>query len=375
MNAKLFLSMAVVSLLAACSGGDGSANSSAGSQNTGSSKAAVDLNALTLAELTAKAQAEGEVQSVGMPDTWANWGETWQALTGKYGLKHGDTDMSSAEELALFEAEKDAPTKDIGDVGQSFGPVAVQKDLVLGYKTSYWDEIPAWAKGEDGKWIIAYYGTMSFLINDKKVSNPPKSFADLLNGTYKVTVGDVNAATQAQNAVLSAALANGGSEANLAPGLQFFAQLAKQGRLDLGDTTLARIEKGETEVILLWDFNALNYSETVQKANPNTRFTVVIPSDGAIQSGYATVINKYAPHPHAAALTREFILSDEGQINLAKGFAKPIRKVTLPEEVKSRLLPDEQYVNARPIQDFAAWESSAKKLGAQWQEEVLSEIK
>ena len=29
--------------------------------------------------------------------------------------------------------------------------------------------------------------------------------------------------------------------------------------------------------------------------------------------------------PYAAALAREYILSDEGQINLAKGYARPIR--------------------------------------------------
>ena len=42
---------------------------------------AVDLNALTLDELVEKAKADGEVNSVGMPDNWANWGETWQELT------------------------------------------------------------------------------------------------------------------------------------------------------------------------------------------------------------------------------------------------------------------------------------------------------
>ena len=39
-------------------------------------------------------------------------------------------------------------------------------------------------------------------------------------------------------------------------------------------------------------------------------------------------------------LTREYILSDAGQENLAKGYARPIREnVKLSEEVKSLLLP------------------------------------
>ena len=35
-----------------------------------------------------------------MPDSWANWKDTWADLEKIYGLKHMDTDMSSAQEIA-----------------------------------------------------------------------------------------------------------------------------------------------------------------------------------------------------------------------------------------------------------------------------------
>lgn len=335
----------------------------------------LDLSSLSVEELEAKAKEEGEVNSVGMPDTWANWVETWSDLKEKYGISHSDTDMSSAEEIAIFEQEKSKPTKDIGDVGQSFGPVAEEKGVTIPYKTSYWDEIPDWAKDDDGDWIVGYYGTMAFLVNEDKVKNPPKSFKDLLNGDYKVTVGDVNAATQAQNAVLSAAYANGGDEKNIQPGIDFFKKLAEQGRLDLGDTTVQRIESGEIEVGLFWDFNALNYVDQVKEKNPDGHFSVCIPSDGAVSSGYATIINAYAPNPHAAALAREYILSDEGQINLARGYARPIRSsVKLPPDVAEKLLPEEQYKIARPIKDAKAWEKTVGELGELWQSQVLVKV-
>ena len=336
----------------------------------------VDLNALTLSEIETQAKEEGHIESVGMPDTWANWGETWKELDAVYGLTHADTDMSSAEELALFKAEQKNPTKDIGDVGQSFGPIAEEDELTLAYKTSYWDDIPEWAKDDDGDWIVGYYGTLSFITNAEKVADAPTSFEDILAGDYKVTIGDVNAATQAQNAVLAAAIANGGDETNLDPGIAFFAKLAEQGRLDLGDTSLARLESGEIEVGLFWDFNALNYANQMKETNPNASFEVNIPQDGTIQSGYATVINATAPNPHAAALAREYILSDEGQINLAKGYARPIREnVELPQEVKDILLPQEQYAKAQPVSDYDAWAEAAKGLGQRWQEEVLTKLK
>lgn len=347
-----------------------------GNSSSAAEAETVDLNALSLSEIETKAKEEGHVESVGMPDTWANWGETWQEIEAEYGITHADTDMSSAEELAIFKAEQKNPTKDIGDVGQSFGPVAESDGLTLPYKTSYWDDIPEWAKDDDGDWIVGYYGTLSFITNTKLVSDAPTSWQEILEGDYKVTVGDVNAATQAQNAVLAAAIANGGDETNLTPGLEFFAKLAEQGRLDLGDSSLGRLESGEVEVGLFWDFNALNYADQIEANNPNASFEVTIPQDGTVQSGYATVINSTAPNPHAAAMAREYILSDEGQINLAKGYARPIRdNVELPAEVEDILLPEEQYGKAQPISDYAAWEEVAATLGQRWQEEVLTKVK
>ncbi len=336
----------------------------------------VDLNNTPLETIIEKAKEEGTVESVGMPDTWANWGETWTELTSAYGIKHNDVDMSSAEELAIFESEKDKATKDIGDVGQAFGPIAKEKGLTLPYKTSSWDKIPDWAKDDSGNWMIGYYGTIAIITNKDLVPVAPTSFADLLKGDYMVAVGDVTKASQAQCAVLSAAIANGGSESNITPGLDFFKQLAQAGRLDMGELSLSRLEKGEIAVALLWDYNALGYRDQFKTNNAKANFEVCIPLDGSIQSGYCSVINAYTKHPYAAALAREYIFSDEGQINLAKGYAKPIRSdVVLPDDVKAKLLPEDQYAKARMINDYENWNKTVETIGNLWQEDVIANAK
>lgn len=53
------------------------------------------------ANLVQAAQEEGRVNSLAMPDTWANWKDTWEDLERIYGIKHSDTDMSSAQELTI----------------------------------------------------------------------------------------------------------------------------------------------------------------------------------------------------------------------------------------------------------------------------------
>lgn len=326
---------------------------------------------LSIEDMEKKAKEEGSVVSVGMPDSWANWLDTWKEVTAKYGIQHTDTDMSSAEEIAKFEAEKDKPTADIGDVGIAFAPVAVEKGVTQPYKTSYWDEIPEWAKDKDGHWVVGYQGTMAFIINKSLVKNPPKSWDDLLKGDYKVAVGDVTKAAQAQMGVLAAAIAMGGDESNIQPGIDFFEKLAKANRISLADMTVANFEKGEIAVGLLWDFNALGYRQQINA----DQFEVVIPQEGSVVSGYATIINKYAPHPNAAKLTREYILSDQGQINLAKGYARPIRdSVKLPDDVASKMIPLEQYKNAKPVKDYKVWEKTSKELPQTWQEKILVHI-
>jgi putative spermidine/putrescine transport system substrate-binding protein len=345
--------------------------------SSGAAVEKVDLNSMNLEDIIAAAKDEGEVNSVGMPDSWANWGQTWGDIKTIYGLEHVDTDMSSAEELALFESEKNDATKDIGDVGQSFGPVAAEKGLAIPYKTSYWDSIPDWAKDEEGNWIIAYYGTISIITNKSIVKNPPTSFDDILKGDYMVSVGDVTKASQAQNAVLAAAIAYGGSESNIQPGIDFFKKIAEQGRLDIGELTPARLEKGEIGIGFLWDYNALGYSKQFITNNPNASFQVNVPLEASIQSGYTTIINAYSKRPHAAALAREYILSDEGQINLARGFAKPVRSasIDIPADVAANMIPEAQYVNARMIKDPDAWAKSVETLGVLWQEEVIANAK
>ncbi|TYP69401.1 ABC transporter substrate-binding protein [Paenibacillus methanolicus] len=369
-------------LLAGCSSsGDeaananANANANAGSEASGNQAAsgneAANEDNPSIEQLAPLAEQEGKLSSVGMPDSWANWKDTWADLKSKYKIEHTDTDMSSAEELAKFEAEKNSPP-DIGDVGIAFGPLAEEKGLTMKYKTPFWDEIPDWAKDDDGDWIVGYTGSISFLCNNTLVDQCPTSWADVKAGAYKVAVGDVTKAAQAQHAVLAAALAFGGDEKNLQPGLDFFAELAKRERISKVEPSVPNIQKGEVEVALLWDFNALGYRDQIDAA----KFDVHIPSEGSVISGYATVINANSKNPNAAKLARAYILSDEGQINLAKGYARPIRdSVKLPDDVSSKLIGGEEYANAKPIQDFKAWENALKELPNAWLEQVQANVK
>ena len=316
-------------------------------------------------ELLAAAKEEGQLFSVGMPPEWANWKDLWAQLN-TLGIKTSDTDMSSAEELARF-ALQDKADADIGDIGLAMTDYAVEQDLLLPYKTTYWDSIPDWAKQADGLWIEAYTCTTAFITDLENVEKAPTSWKELLEGNYKVCIGDVEKASQAYNGVLSCALALGGDETNLQPALDAFAKLAKDGRLNTSNPYVANLENGEIEVAIVWDFNGMGYRDQIE----TDRFAVTIPSDGAVTSGYASVINKYGKNPYAALLAREIMLSDAGQNFLALGYARPIREdAVLSDEAKARILDASQYANTYKIKDQAAWKTTVEELPSLWQEQV-----
>lgn len=364
---------ATLLLVAACgtSGAAPTASSGGGEPSAGASQDAAAI----IADLEAKAKAEGALNSYGMPPDWTNFGAIWDKFLPKYNLTHTDTDMSSAEEIQKFDAEKNNPVSDQGDIGIQFGPVAVSAGAVGAYKPTRWDLIPDYAKDPDGYWMCWYTGTISFAVNTALVKNVPTSWADLKKPEYKdtIAISDPRNAAQGSMTVLAAALANGGDETNIEPGLQYFKELNDLGNLTSVAPSKANIEKGEAKIAIEWDYNALPVRDDLAAASPSVPITVVIPSDGSTQAPYCHVINKYAAHPNAARLFREYILTDEAQILQAQKYARPlVQGVKIPDDLAAKFPPAEQYQAVKPIKDWKAAADAISRLATDWTIEVGS---
>lgn len=244
--------------------------------------------------------------------------------------------------------------------------------MVQPYKASTWDSIPDWAKDPDGKWTISYLGTMGALVNTNNVSEPITSWEDLKNSDAKITLGDVLRGASSQMAVLSCAYAMGGDAENLDPAFDYFKELASEGRIDVGDGSVERLNRGEIDVLVTWDYLTLQYRDIVAANNPDLNMECHVMQDGAVQSGYCLVINKYAPHPYSAALTVEYLLSDEGQIERAKGYARPIRDdVVLPDDLKAKMISDDEYTNTIPLTDNDTVTKACSEIANRWEEEII----
>ncbi|MCC6790574.1 MAG: ABC transporter substrate-binding protein [Thermomicrobiales bacterium] len=336
--------------------------------------AELPADASDLDALIAGAQAENKIVSYGMPREWANLGEMWDAFQATYEIESWeDTDMGSATEIAKFLAEQENPVADIGDIGILFAPTAVQFGVCAPFKNDTWDQIPDWAKHPDGLWATQYYGTLSFWVNTDFVENVPRTWQDLLKPEYKglVSFNDPRTAAQGTFAVIGAAFANGGDETNVQPGLDYFKQLVDLGNAGPPSIDMADFQKGTAVLAIGWDYNGLGFRDALEG---QVNMEIVIPEDGTTVGPYVSIINKWAPHPHAARLMRNFILSPEGQVIYAKGYATPILPgVELPAEIVAKRPPVEAYSSSKPIQNWSQAVASFQTIADTWGNDVLGQ--
>jgi putative spermidine/putrescine transport system substrate-binding protein len=315
-------------------------------------------------ELIAAAQEEGEIVSYGLPDDWVNYGGMWELYEGKYGIPHLDTDMGSGEIIAALEAEKDAGVADITDLGVNFASQVVTEGLSQAYKHAYWDELPDYAKDPNGLWSAAYWGAIGFCVNTDLVENVPQSWADLKDEQYKgmVSMKDPRKSGTANAVVLAAAVGNGGSEMDVQPGLDYFAELMDKGILNDVSPGTSQIQAGEAPIALFWDFDCLSKAEAL-----GMPLELVIPSDGTVAGLYTQFVTASAPHPNAAKLMIELEFSDEGQLVYAQGYTHPIRNIELPAELAAKFPPEEAYAVVYFPKEFDKLTEAAENIADGWE--------
>ncbi len=266
--------------------------------------------------LVKAAKAEGQLNVIALPPSWANYGKIIDGFTKKYGIKinSANPNGSSADEVAAVKSQKGQSTApDVLDLGNAV--LQENLDLLTDYKVANWDDIPTDLKDKDGAWTRDYTGLMSIGYDSSKISDAPKDLQDLLGSEYKGKVsiaGDPTQANQAASAVYMAALENGGSADDITKGVDYFGDLKKAGNFQNVLPTQATVASGETPVVIQWSYNNLAWGPAAG-ASGNKNWKTVVPEGQALGSYYSQAINKDAPHPAAARLWQEYIASPEAQ--------------------------------------------------------------
>lgn len=352
--------------LAACGNGGGDEASTAN----------VGQNPDEIAQL---AKEEGEVRLIAYPESWANYAGHFQEFSNKYDVKVAvdSPDASSAEELQAVQNLKGQDSQpDVLDIGYSFTNPAIDQGLVEPFKPSTFDEIPDQFKDPDGKWVSAYYGVIEFGVNTKKVQDVPKTFKDLLDPKYKGQIalsGDPRQGASSIAGVFAASLANGGSLDDIEPGVAFFEELSNSGNLVSISDPAAAMTTGEAAIILDWNYNWAGRTEQLEK--DGVTLERVVPEDGVFGNFYAQPITVNPKRPNAARLWVEWLNSDEGAEQYARGAAIPTRFTQLAEEGKLSQealdqLPDPEVLKKVQVPSVEQGDKANQIIATQWAQRV-----
>ncbi|MFJ3385577.1 MULTISPECIES: ABC transporter substrate-binding protein [unclassified Curtobacterium] len=312
--AGLALAAAAVVTLAGCSATSSAASGSDSDtdwKTATSAESAGGMDALVKA-----AKAEGQLNVIALPPSWANYGKIIDGFTKEYGIKvnSANPNGSSADEVAAVKSQQGQSTApDVLDLGNAV--MQQNLDLLTDYKVANWDDIPTDLKDADGKWTRDYTGLMSIGYDSSKITDAPKDLNDLLGSEYKGKVsisGDPTQANQAASAVYLAALENGGSADDITKGVEYFGKLKQAGNFQNVLPTQATVASGETPVVVQWSYNNLAWGPAAG-ASGNKNWKTVVPEGQALGSYYSQAINKDAPHPAAARLWQEYIAGADAQ--------------------------------------------------------------
>jgi putative spermidine/putrescine transport system substrate-binding protein len=308
--------------LAGCSASGSSGSSPTSSVDASKATSAADFGGMS--GLVAAANAEGKLNVITLPPSWANYGKIIAGFEKKYPkikINSANPNGSSADEVSAAKSQKGQSTApDVFDIGTTV--LEQNLDLVAPYKVANWADIPSDFKDPNGKWYYDYTGLMSIGYDSSKIKTAPKKISDLLGADYKNAVaikGDPTQANEALVAVELATVQSGGTLDNLQPGIDFFQKLKSDGNFLSVLPTQATVNSGETPVVIQWSFNNLAWGpEGGSAGNPNWK-TVVLPGTG-VGSYYNQAISADAPDPAAARLWEEYLYSPAVQnLYLAAG--------------------------------------------------------
>lgn len=270
------------------------------------------------------AQDEGTLNINIALRNWANYGEAIDTFQAAFGIRivNDNPDGNSSYAINAIKTALPQNQPDVINIGASRIPDTVDssgKSLFTPYQVQTWSDIPELWREPTGLWFGGYQGQV-VIGYDTKLKVAPKSFTDVLNPMYEKVVGmgsDPRAGQSSLTTVMAASVANGGSLSNVRPGIEFFRQLKKVGNLSGASTSASLIATGSIKVWFEFSFNAPG---TIQMGKQvGKRIAYVKPSDAAVLgTPYVFGVNAKAPHPAAARLWVEYLLSQNKGL-VAKG--------------------------------------------------------
>ena len=254
------------------------------------------------------------------------------AFEKKYGVKVEPIRTTSTEITLRISSEGKAG-RVFADVFDGFGPTQLVKEgLVESYIPDSGKTLPGEFRDPRGYWIAGNYYVLTPGYNSDlvKPSEAPKTLEDFLDPKWKgkLVWGTTPSPTSASG-FIGLALAEFGEQ----KGMDYLRKLATQGVIPVansGRALLNQVIAGEFPIAMLI-FN--NHAVISKAKGAPAEWIKLNPSIGLL-SVFSIV--RGAPHPNAAKLFLEFLLSPEGQAIVRDADYMPVDPAVPPNDPSLR---------------------------------------
>ena len=273
--------------------------------------------------------------------------------------------MTSAEEITRLLAERNAPVMDIADIGYDFVGRLLENNLAHAVQERVLGQDPGPFKDTDGRWAVAYWGAISFLVNTDKVKMLPETWNDLSSPITRTWSAAATRASRPTRRPPSSPppTPTAAAKATSSPGSTGSRQLRDTGNLRKGVVlNVASVQKGECPISLVYDFDGFAKRDATGPAAQGDHPEGRRPSACSSRSTSAP----WRPIRTRPRWPFDFFFSDEGQVLLAQGYAHPSRKVTLPADVAAKMLPESAYAKIHFPTSLPAFSAAIKKIVDGW---------
>ena len=150
--------------------------------------------------------------------------------------------------------------------------------------------------------------------------------------------------------------------------------MRKAGILKDVNVSAGAIQKGEIPIAFSYDFLSQTQGE---KFAADAKIQTIVPTDSTLIAPSAIMLNKYTKRPNTARAFADYLTSDEGQLLFVEQHAHPIRylagNLSVPPNLKDKLLPDDQYKSAKSVKDWDAAYTQTSKIAELWASQVLGQ--
>src|SRR5690606_19373804 len=289
---------------------------------------AADLGGM--AELITAAQAEGELNIVAAASPEADHRELISAFETAYNIRVNVAAPHASDEEQIAAGVRYAGTDrapDVFMVGQDTAAAHAAEHFAE-YRVRTWEEVPADSRDPKARYVGGAAARLS-LGFAADTGQALRTVSDLGEGQGEVALaGDPQKEEAALLGVVLTAFAAGGGPADLAPGAALLDELDRAGQLRWAAPRRADLAAGATTAVIDWEHASLQRAADLRGVR---EWEVVVPSP-TVGGLVCQAVNQEAPHPAAARLWVEFVLSDEGQNLQFRNASYPVRFAAMHQD-------------------------------------------